>query len=334
MEKPQFVNFIATILKESGFKVYKDFKTSRQVIDIYAVLPTIMGDFTMVVACKNYDKQWEVGIDIIKEMEMIGRSVKASKVVIATSSNFSPPARSYASDKKIKLLDRDSLIILAKKFSRKHGQIYDDENSYNHDTNQELENSYNELNSDQSSSNYYKSDDSKQDSKLATYNEDTYEYDFKATSNGGHYSKQYKSKAKHLDSSNRISPGVKKNLRIRPLIGKNTENFNPRSNSTSLNKRKIEEPKEPLSSKIKVIFNNTIVLIVLVVAITYLLSLIINNVNNIPTGLQGVVKIFSSLILSYGLVFLLNHKGTAVLLKGSIVFFVSLVISILMIILQ
>ena len=310
-------------MEETGFRVYRDFKTSQRVVDIYAVLSTIMGDFTIVVACKNYDKHWEVGLDIIKEMEMVGRSLKTSKVVIATSSSFSPQARSYASEKNIKLLDRENLIILAKKFSKEHNQLYNEKNNYNNDGSiQKLENSYNES--------YYNDQTLKSDN----HTENSYENDFKSAPNSNqYYNRHYKSKSKPLDSNKRISPGVKKNSRIHPFKTRNNKNQSIKSaDSGILNKRKIEEPKEPLSSKIKKIFNNTIVLILLVVAITHLTSLIINNVVTVPIGVQGLVKMCSSLVLSYGLVFAFNHKGTAVLLKGTIVFFVSLIISILMII--
>lgn len=332
-------------MEESGFKVYKDFKTSQRIIDIYAVLSTIMGDFTMVVACKNYDKQWEVGLDIVKEMEMIGKSLKASKVVIATSSKFSPKSRSYASEKNINLLDREDLIILAKKFSKENGKLYEDPNSYNNDENdQELENIYDKPDyTGQNSNNYdepYYTDQNSNNYdetytevyKLGKNDKSRSEYDSKASYSSRYNSKQNKNKSKHLNSSKKISPGVKKTSRLQTFKAKNSKNSNFKSNSGILNKRKIEEPQEPLSSKIKVIFNNTIVLIVLVVAITYLISLIINKVANVPIGIQGLVKIISSLVLSYGLVFVLNHKGTAVLLRGTIVFFVSLIISILMII--
>ena len=60
LEKPQLINFIAKVLEDSGFKVYKNFKTSQRVIDIYAVLPTTIGDFGVVVACKNYEKTFEI----------------------------------------------------------------------------------------------------------------------------------------------------------------------------------------------------------------------------------------------------------------------------------
>ena len=75
MEKPQLINFIAKVLEDSGFKVYKNFKTSQRVIDIYAVLPTTIGDFGVVMACNNYDKEFEVGIDLLREMGMEDKPV-------------------------------------------------------------------------------------------------------------------------------------------------------------------------------------------------------------------------------------------------------------------
>ena len=119
VEKPQLVNFIAKVLEDAGFRVYKNFKTSQQVIDIYAILPTSIGDFGVVCACKNYDKEWEVGIDDLKEMEIIGKQLKASKVAIITSSSFSSQAQRYGEEKKMKLVDRTNLVALAKRYSEK-----------------------------------------------------------------------------------------------------------------------------------------------------------------------------------------------------------------------
>ena len=76
-------------MEDSGFKVYKNFKTSQKVIDIYAILPTTLGDFGVVVACKNYDKDFEIGVDVLREMEEVQQSIKASKVTIVSSSYFS-----------------------------------------------------------------------------------------------------------------------------------------------------------------------------------------------------------------------------------------------------
>ena len=116
MEKPQLINFIAKIMEDSGFKVYKNFKTSQRVIDIYAILPTTIGDFGVVVACKNYEKTFEIGVDVLKEMEQVQESLKASKVTIVASCFFSQQARNYALRKNIKLVDRDNLVELARRY--------------------------------------------------------------------------------------------------------------------------------------------------------------------------------------------------------------------------
>ena len=116
MEKPQLINFIAKVMEDSGFRVYKNFKTSQRVIDIYAVLPTTIGDFGVVVACENFDKDYEVGVDILKDMEEAAISLKASKVTVVASSYFSNQASNYALRKNIKLVDRENLVELAKKY--------------------------------------------------------------------------------------------------------------------------------------------------------------------------------------------------------------------------
>ena len=121
MEKPQLINFIAKVMEDSGFKIYKNFKTSRKVIDIYAVLPTNVGDFGVVVACKNYDKSFEIGVDVLREMEEIQKSVNASKITIVASCHFSTQAKNYAIRKNIKLVDRDKLLEIARKYIKSAG---------------------------------------------------------------------------------------------------------------------------------------------------------------------------------------------------------------------
>lgn len=56
MKKQKLVDFIAKVMEDSGFKVYKDFRTSQHIVDIYGILPTALGDIGVVVACKNYDE--------------------------------------------------------------------------------------------------------------------------------------------------------------------------------------------------------------------------------------------------------------------------------------
>ncbi len=83
-------------------------------------MPTTIGDFGVVVACKNYDKNFEVGVDVLRDMERVAESLKASKVAIIASSSFTNQATNYALRKKnIKLVDRDDLVELAKKYQDK-----------------------------------------------------------------------------------------------------------------------------------------------------------------------------------------------------------------------
>lgn len=310
MEKQQLVNFIAKVMEEAGFKVYKEFKTSQKIIDIYGVLPTVMGDFGVVVACKNYDKQWEVGVDILKEMEMVGRNLKASKVAVVTSSNFSSQARNYASRKNIKLVDRDNLMILAKKFSKKDNDL--------NNTNPYDEKYY--------GSGFTAGSDLEHSNANYSNSDENYNFDTNYPDNSNEYNQNYSSNNSddiYADDTTYISGKSSASL------GK----YSSRSNQGSrLGSKKPKKQGPPISERIKPILNNTIVLIILVVLISYLISVVIGAISGASKGISGLVKILSSLILSYGIVLSLDRDGTTVLVKGSTVFFVSLVILIIMII--
>lgn len=127
VDKNRLVRFMARVMEESGFKVYQNFQTSRHIIDIYGVLPTILGDIGVVVACKNYDERWEVGMDVLKEMEMVAKTLKASKVVVVTTSYFTDSANNYAGRRNIKLIDKDGLMVLAKRFTQHQEELVEEE---------------------------------------------------------------------------------------------------------------------------------------------------------------------------------------------------------------
>ena len=154
VEKPQLINFIAKVMEDSGFKVYKNFKTSQKVIDIYAILPTTIGDFGVVVACKNYDKDFRIGVDVLKEMEEVQESLKASKTTIVSSSYFSEQAKNYALRKNIKLVDRDNLLELAKKYQDRTSQTTLDNTPYDGGASDYIEEEYPEYTYDASDMEY------------------------------------------------------------------------------------------------------------------------------------------------------------------------------------
>ncbi len=254
LEKNRLVRFIARVMEESGFKVYKNFKTSRHIIDIYGVLPTVLGDMGVVVACKNYDEKWEVGLDVLKEMEMIGKPLKASKIVVVSTSYFTDSAANYAGRRNIKLIDKDGIVTLAKKFA------------------EEVE--------------------------VVEESVDTVEND-------------------DFENYTPSSPSKRSTF----LRGKK-----------SLNKeKKGKNLLETLIPGIKMLLKNTIVLIIIVLLLssfaTYLIGL-----GNKNTALIGVSKILISAILAYGIVLGVEKDATVMLVKGTTVFFISMVIYAVMIV--
>lgn len=267
LEKDRLVQFVGKVMEESGFKVYKNFKTSRHIIDIYGVLPTVLGDMGVVVAVKNYDEEWEVGLDVLKEMEMVGKTLKASKIVVVSSSYFTSSAVNYAGRRNIKLIDKDGLVAIAKKFSKKEENIY--ENIYENPETEE--------------------------------NED---------------SERYVPSTNNPIKAPSIFSGGKRSL----SKGNKNTNHGPNVNLGDI------------MPGLKGILNNTIALIIIVLLVSSLITYIIGLFNK-NTALIGVSKILSSALLSYGLVFVADNDINAVLTKGTIVFFVSMIIYVVLIVL-
>lgn len=288
MEKPQLINFIAKIMEDSGFKVYKNFKTSQRVIDIYAILPTTIGDFGVVVACKNYDKTFEIGVDVLREMEQVQESLKASKVTIVASCFFSQQAKNYALRKNIKLVDRDKLVEMAKKYQDNMAQQSED-TSYDSGY---IENEYPEY----------------------TYDASDMEY---------------------LMQRRDKNPNVYKNTLYRQVdepIG------NPLAGILNMTQRtsgslSSYNPGGLLGSGNSIFFrliSNPLVLIIFVVLVAYLIAYISGNLLKMDAGMTGLIEMFVALLLSYGLSFY-TERNSEFIIRGTFVFFVSLIILIILI---
>ena len=378
MEKPQLVNFIAKVLEDSGFKVYKNFKTSQQVVDIYAILQTSMGDFGLVVACKNYDKDWEVGIDVLKEMEVIGKKLKASKVAVVTSSSFSSQARRYAQERKIKLIDRNNLVTLAKKYSNKKKETkprldrganrltdIDSDSFYSRDVNRD----YIDNTSNYYSSGYDNSYDDRSYNRLQNgyegYEEYAEDMEYYEDEVGGlelsHYDEyddelyraaflnktprdNYSGPTSSLFANRlqevpkRKGPSLSTSRLSNPLRKRKSEDdsghrFMSRSDNalSNFNSHVPQTPSKSFGEIIKPLLSNTVVMIAVVVLIAYLLGLILGKMAKIPTGFLGIGELLVALILSYGLVIYADRESD-ILVKGTIVFFVSLIIIMILIV--
>ena len=298
LEKPQLINFIAKVMEDSGFKVYKNFKTSQKVIDIYAILPTTIGDFGVVVACKNYDKDFEIGVDVLKEMEDVQQSLKASKVTIVSSSYFSTQAKNYALRKNIKLVDRDNLLELAKRYQDRTSQTTLDNTPYDGGASAYIEEEYPDYEYDASDMEYIMQ---RRDANPNVYKSSLY---------------RQTNEPKTGRLSSLLNRGGSRGS-LSPRESTNLYNYNSRINSSY----------EPILFKL---INNPIVLIILVVVISYALAFIFGNLLGVNPGITGLIEMVVALLLSYGLS-LYTERNSDFVIKGTFVFFISLVILIILI---
>ena len=92
-----------------------------------------------------------------------------------------------------------------------------------------------------------------------------------------------------------------------------------------------QKPRKPWGEIIKPILSNPIASVAVVVIISYLIGFILGKIVKVPTGYLGIAELVMALILSYGIV-LYSDKEADVLVKGSIVFFISLVIIMILIV--
>ena len=100
---------------------------------------------------------------------------------------------------------------------------------------------------------------------------------------------------------------------------------------SNYNRQISNTPSKPIGEIIKPILSNTIVMVAVVVLISYLLGLIIGKIAKIPTGFLGIGELLLALILSYGLVIYADRESD-ILVKGTIVFFISLIIIMILIV--
>ena len=298
MEKPQLINFIAKVLEDSGFKVYKNFKTSQRVIDIYAVLPTTIGDFGVVMACNNYDKEFEVGIDVLKEMEDAAESLKASKVAVVTSAYFNSQATNYALRKNIKLVDRDKLTELAKRYQDNSQQTTLDSDYSTGDVSY-VEEDYPEYTYDASDMEYIMR---RRDENPVVYKNTLYPQVEEYNSRKSPFSFLDKYRNRQRNSSYPAD-----------LYG-----YNYSSGPTWFD-------------RLQPILSNPFVTIALVVIISYLLSYLFGNVLKIDYGISGLIEMIVALLLSYGLTFIFADRSRFFITRGTVIFFISLIILIILI---
>lgn len=355
MEKERLVGFIAKVLEESGFKTYTNFKAKSYLIDVYGVLPTLIGDFTLVVNCKNYDNEWKVGLDIIKETEMMGKTLKASKTLVLSTTQFTPSAVSYANLRNIDIINRDELTNLARQFSEMKKNGINPMNSIPFRGNEYTDNYEEPIEEGELEPELEKNEGMVTDYRHVNERHNTIEEedsgvivtdDYDTDEHNGVSSAFYgtpRNKVKHdftpstknKTPKNPFTVGKKENKKL-PKLGKNLH----KNKSHSHNKNKIrtskslKTPSEPFLPKFKVftkkLLSNIISQIITVMILVILISLLWTYLD-VNQAIIGIMKLLLCAVFSYSIVWYAKRDSDIVIMNGTIVFFVSLLLSIAMI---
>ncbi|HAV90474.1 MAG TPA: restriction endonuclease [Eubacterium sp.] len=289
MEKERLIKFIATIMEESGFKTTTNYPVDNQVIDIYATLETSVGEVGVVVACKNYEEPWTVGLDVLKDMEHAAKAVNASKILIFTTSRFTHGAAVYAQKRNIKLVDKKGLMKIAQNYSKKQRVVSEpsvDEDEFDYDD-------------------YYYESSSRPQSLNPNRGNNSHAIF------SGRFSRSNRSSNSSLNQYQSTS-------------------YQPRSYINTASNRSIsirdKLPAVDVDKSLTFFKEHMIVYMVLLIIIAAIISLIFNR---ITTGrYTGLGKIAASAIVCYGGLLLVERNLSELLFKGSIIFFISIIISI------
>jgi hypothetical protein len=276
-------------MEESGFKTTTNYPVDNQVIDIYATLETSVGEVGVVVACKNYEEPWTVGLDVLKDMEHAAKAVNASKILIFTTSRFTHGAAVYAQKRNIKLVDKKGLMKIAQNYSKKQRVVSEpsvDEDEFDYDD-------------------YYYESSSRPQS---------------LNPNRGNNSHAIFSG--RFNRSNRSSNSS--------LNQYQSTSYQPRSYINTASNRSIsirdKLPAVDVDKSLTFFKEHMLVYMVLLIIIAAIISLIFNR---ITTGrYTGLGKIAASAIVCYGGLLLVERNLSELLFKGSIIFFISIIISI------
>lgn len=289
MEKERLIKFIAAIMEDSGFKTTTNYPIDNQVIDIYGTLETSVGEVGVVAACKNYEEPWTVGLDVLKDMENAAKAVKASKILIFTTSSFTHGAAVYAQKRNIKLVDKKGLLKIAQNFSKKQRVISEpavDEDEFEYDD------YYYETSSKPASLNPNRGNNSH------AILSGRFSRNHSNNSSSNQYQNQYYGQTrKYLSNTTNTAVGLKNRL-----------------------------PSVNIDGALVFFKDHIYVYMLVLVIIASLLSYVLNIITRGPW--TGVGKIATSAIVCYGGLLLVNRELSDTMFKGSIIFFISIIIAI------
>jgi HJR/Mrr/RecB family endonuclease len=108
MPSRKFEELIAGIFKNQGFEVELTPETRDGGYDILAVRnDKFLGPSTALIECKRYSKANKVSVEVPRALLGVAHSVKASKGLIVTTSEFTTPAKQFIEENKKILTGHD-----------------------------------------------------------------------------------------------------------------------------------------------------------------------------------------------------------------------------------
>ncbi|MBO6110428.1 MAG: restriction endonuclease, partial [Methanobrevibacter sp.] len=222
----------------------------------------------------------------------------ASKVAVVTSAYFNSQATNYALRKNIKLVDRDKLTELAKRYQDNSQQTTLDSNYSTGDVSY-VEEDYPEYTYDASDMEYIMR---RRDENPVVYKNTLYPQ-----------VEEYNSRKSPFSFLDKYRNRQRNNSYPADLYG-----YNYSSGPTWFD-------------RLQPILSNPFVTIALVVIISYLLSYLFGNVLKIDYGISGLIEMIVALLLSYGLTFIFADRSRFFITRGTVIFFISLIILIILI---
>lgn len=290
MEKEQLIKFIAAVMDDSGFNVTKNYRVANQTIDIYGTLSTNVGEVGVVVACKNYEEPWKVGLDVIKDMEKAARNLRASKIIIFTTSSYTHGCALYAQKRNIKLVDRKGLIKIAKNYAQKRTVVSEPTVDYDDDG----------------------------------YYDDTYTPPSRPARLDSHSS----SSSHAFDSARSRMLSLNRGGGSRSKSSRRSSGSGFSFNRPSVNTSDVRNAASSvdLSGTFEFFKEHMIVYMILLIVIASAVSYIFSMITSGPY--TGLGRICTSAIVCFGGLALVNRNVSDLIFKGGIIFFISIIISI------
>ena len=221
-------------------------------------------------------------------MEIAAKSVHASKIIIFTTSSFSHGATVYAQKRNIKLVDRKELVKIAKTYKEKHDILTADEEVYEEEYDDDTE--YYEPVNDKPGTLYRNGDNSNTHAIFR-----------------GIRRRQADSTSDYYRDGLDDYPHYSLSYRT------------PKKRSNPLANIDVE-------SSLEFFKKHEIVYIILLIIIASIIAFCLSKITDGPY--TGLGRILIGAIVCYGGILLVNKNASDVLFKGSILFFVTMLISV------